>query len=460
MRTRARTANLSLAAGSEVRTYVLNGTQMVYQDTRLPVTYQAMDETIIDQELLKRMSGYCKHSKFATWYADARNQTFKWFQSPTNYTSVCSGSILYYYVLQERCSATQRNLSPTVTVNSFDWGNASYTALEQMRPTIEDGLLTPNFTAELIETGHLTHREVIRRMERAEREREYLLRHNTKAAKAAGDASYRRSWEKSLLQSLAPGSSVWNRTIGAFARATRYAAWANLAYQFAIRPTVSDAKKMLVVIDKYRSIVTELIRKAGTRQVRHYKRPVDNLLVLPSDRTEVLTLLFNTANTSVRKTAFLFRPTYHASMLFTYDATALKGLLGDLTGLVTAFGANKVASIIWEAIPYSFVVDWFVNVGDLIRRWEGQYVDPLPIVIHDFSHSLKYGYRTKLEWNWGNGAVYTDLAYRDTVVYERRRDIPSLWDSLSVHSPNLNQAGLGLSLIIMRMDGITKWKRR
>jgi hypothetical protein len=147
-------------------------------------------------------------------------------------------------------------------------------------------------------------------------------------------------------------------------------------------------------------------------------------------------------------------------MLFTYDATALKGLLGDLTGLVTAFGVNKVASIIWEAIPYSFVVDWFVNVGDMIRRWEGQYVDPLPIVIHDFNHSLKYGYRTRLQWNWGNGAVITDLAYRDTEVYERRRDTPSLWDSLSVHSPNLNQAGLGLSLIILRMDGITKWKRR
>jgi hypothetical protein len=132
--------------------------------------------------------------------------------------------------------------------------------------------------------------------------------------------------------------------------------------------------------------------------------------------------------------------------------------LGKLRGLLHAFGVVRVASIIWEAIPFSFVVDWFVNVGDLIGNIEDQLLDPLPIVIHDFSHSLKYGYRTKFTWRWNN--VRTDIAIQTREFYERRRDTPSLWDSLSVHTPNLNQAGLGLSLVIARMDGITNWKRR
>jgi hypothetical protein len=86
-------------------------------------------------------------------------------------------------------------------------------------------------------------------------------------------------------------------------------------------------------------------------------------------------------------------------------------------------------------------------------------LDPLPIVIHDFSHSLKYGYRTKLTWNWAS-KVITDLAYGDKEYYERRRDYPSQWDSLSVQTPNLNQVGLGASLVIVRMDGVTNWRRR
>jgi hypothetical protein len=120
---------------------------------------------------------------------------------------------------------------------------------------------------------------------------------------------------------------------------------------------------------------------------------------------------------------------------------------------------DRIGSILWEACPYSFVIDWFVNVGDIISEVEDLFLDPLPIVIHDFNHSLKYGYRTRLDWQPGV-RCRTDIGTRTFEYYERRRDIPSLWDSLQVRSPNLNQTGLGLSLMIVKMDGITKWRPR
>jgi len=145
-------------------------------------------------------------------------------------------------------------------------------------------------------------------------------------------------------------------------------------------------------------------------------------------------------------------------MLFTYDATSLEGLLGEMNGLIHAFGVNRVASIVWEAIPFSFVVDWFVNVGGFISSVEDRLIDPLPIVIHDFSASLKYEYRTTLELECGS--ILTDIAERVQTSYVRRRDPPVMYDALAVRSPNLNQAGLGLSLVVVSMDGITNWKRR
>jgi hypothetical protein len=147
-------------------------------------------------------------------------------------------------------------------------------------------------------------------------------------------------------------------------------------------------------------------------------------------------------------------------MLFTYDASRLNGLLGKFDAALGAFGIKRVASIIWEAIPFSFVVDWFVNVSDMLRGIEDYFDDPLPIVVHDFSHSVKYAYRTSLDWSLGTRLVYPGLAVRTTSYYERRREVPSLWDALSVRTPNLNQDGLGLSLILMRMDGVTRDRRK
>jgi hypothetical protein len=328
-----------------------------------------------------------------------------------------------------------------------------------MRPSIEDGLLTPNFIAELGETGEMLLHFVKARKERAERERAKALRHERKIEISSKNANYRKNWEKSLLQSLAPESSVWNRTIGMFSKLAKRVAWANLAWQFAVRPTFLDAKKIALLIERWSSIVAELIRKAEIRQVRHYARPVDNLYTLPPTLTSTTATLFEKSCVVERKSEHLVRPFYRASMLFTYDASSLKGLYGQFSGLISALGANRVASVYWEALPFSFVVDWFVNVGDMIASLEDQVIDPLPIVIHEFNHSVKYSYRTKLKWTW-DGKIITDIAYRDVSVYERRRDTPSMVDSLSVHLPNLNQSGLGLSLIIARMDGITKWKRR
>jgi hypothetical protein len=133
--------------------------------------------------------------------------------------------------------------------------------------------------------------------------------------------------------------------------------------------------------------------------------------------------------------------------------------------MIHSFGVSRMGSVLWEAIPYSFVVDWFVSVGDLIASIEDQLLDPLPIVIHDFSHSLKYEYKTTLEVECSINSLASyyatlDVANKFTTVYERRRDVPSLWDSLSARTPSSNQVGLGLSLIILKMDGVHKGKFR
>jgi len=315
---------------------------------------------------------------------------------------------------------------------------------------------------ELVEAARLigpkarkTLDNIERRRQQAARERERMKEFNARNKRRAAKGLPPLDRPSRIR---VPDGSVWNRSFNAIRKITNRFAWLNLAWQFALRPTLQDAAKITEIITTLESTLSDLIRKANDLQVRHYKRPAD-VVVLPS-RTRLSTQSYDGDTTTEvwRENEWFTRPVYHASMYFTYDASRLTGWVGKINALVHSLGVNKLASVVWEAIPYSFVVDWFVNVGEVIESIEDSILDPLPIIIHDFSHSLKYEYRTNITWNYQYYVI--DIAHKVTSYYERRRDIPSLWDSLSVRSPNLNQVGLGLSLIIVKMDGVNRKKRK
>lgn len=50
---------------------------------------------------------------------------------------------------------------------------------------------------------------------------------------------------------------------------------------------------------------------------------------------------------------------------------ARAGVLTQLDELTTGqiWGADRIVDTIWELIPFSFIVDWFINVGDTISSW-------------------------------------------------------------------------------------------
>jgi hypothetical protein len=463
MRTRTRTVTSTVPAGSEFRQELLSpfGSGSTAYAT---FTYDSLVETITDEMPFKRKSGSCTHSKVRTWYASADGQVLKsWYPKDVSHTmdyrSTLTGATIYRAVLASAGAVGNLNV-PIAPNHTFDWKQSAYEAVKQMRPSLDEGLMLPNFIAELAETGRTMHENANRRAEHAERERDRQLRRAEREAKR-GSSRKRRVAKRRLksLRELIP--QFLSKASGDVRRLGSLVASANLAWQFAIKPTISDAQKIAGLIDSYSTRLSKLIENAGKRKVAHYTRPIDNYITLPVYGLNALPLnLWGcTVHTLERRRDWLSRPRYRASMLYTYDAGALQGQLGKLRGLIHALGVDRVGSVLWEALPFSFVVDWFVNIGDMIGSVEDQILDPLPIVIHDFSHSLKYGWRISLRWNW-DGKILTDIAYRDYEYYERRRDIPSLWDSLSVQTPNANQVGLGLSLIVLKMDGITNWKRR
>jgi hypothetical protein len=234
----------------------------------------------------------------------------------------------------------------------------------------------------------------------------------------------------------------------------------NLFAQFALLPTISDVKEILDRINNLEKRIQQLIREANKVQTRHYTCPILDRITLPADivRANVAYSADQPGWGMREETRWSTEPRYHATMRFTYDASALQGALGYLRARLNAFGVDRLLSSYWEAVPYSFIVDWFINVGDVLASLEDYLITPLPIVILDFVHSIKYKITTRLIHNQGQlGTSHVKvsgilLMERSVTRYIRRAEAPSLYQRLSLRLPNLNQTLLGGSLAGARIQ--------
>lgn len=122
-----------------------------------------------------------------------------------------------------------------------------------------------------------------------------------------------------------------------------------------------------------------------------------------------------------------------------------------LYGLLDSLGFELNPRIVWDALPFSFVIDWFFGVGNWLNRFKIDTVE-LPILLVD--GFLQYKETLHIEWSWLRANdTYTSRPKSDNAVYERTffHRVPIYPDYASLTGlgwkmPTLNQALLGVSL--------------
>lgn len=76
-----------------------------------------------------------------------------------------------------------------------------------------------------------------------------------------------------------------------------------------------------------------------------------------------------------------FKPNNGATLKFSFkkslqvDISARAGVLTQLedASIWTRAGINAIPQTLWDLVPFSFIVDWFFNVGDTILAWFPEY---------------------------------------------------------------------------------------
>jgi len=265
---------------------------------------------------------------------------------------------------------------------------------------------------------------------------------------------------------------------------------AALNASFGIVPFVKD------VVDVYDELASLAGRLATLKQnaekhlVHHYKREFpaedgrrasDRWVYTATDNTVPWTsglISDNLANGGLRTNIVLTRrcrwiipPIYHATLRYSYVLPRLDDSTAYVALALDRLGVRLDPSIVWNAIPFSFLVDWVVDVGGYLGSLARDNYQ-IEVKIRDYVHSVKYSREAEVDLTYlsdtGLASATRWIAastpypssplvgvYRGSYrFYDRKQAYPSI-ATVRLNMPNLKQASLTGSLLL----GRTSWGR-
>jgi hypothetical protein len=136
----------------------------------------------------------------------------------------------------------------------------------------------------------------------------------------------------------------------------------NLFIHFGLLPTVADFQAFFTLCKKWTDRydqAKELFRKKHLYHLPAVDAPFLNLF----DRTFHSAAYAPEATFDIRvELSTLVKARFHRTLQYQYTAPEFQGWLSRLRQFVDAFGILD-PSAIWDIVPFSFVLDWFIQVG-------------------------------------------------------------------------------------------------
>lgn len=145
---------------------------------------------------------------------------------------------------------------------------------------------------------------------------------------------------------------------------------------------------------------------------------------------------------------------FNATIEYRYDLTQFERDNAVMLSFLDRLGVRLDPSIIWNAIPWSFVVDWVLGISKYLKARAVRNIDP-HTVISNYCYSVKlekFGERSiELSGSTHSSgtAPVTCIRWKDE-AYERVVCTPSLTNALSTSDLNAKEYSLAAALIAAR----------
>jgi len=239
-----------------------------------------------------------------------------------------------------------------------------------------------------------------------------------------------------------------------------------LSYMFAWKPLINDLVSISNNLTAFNKRLDEYVRRAGTPQQRYWGVNVSgaissNRLIQGGTNSSGIRSGW-TPGVNYRIEEYDAQPArYSATMRYRY--TMSKDLIEKARGLggfLDMLGVNANPQTIWNAIPFSFLVDWVVNIGSYLSRLRVDNVDMRSTTeILDFCHSVKgkRKYRFTVDMiNRNSAGVSTaegkpkEYALAEISYYRRIKTIPNIYAALTTSGLSGTEMLLGGALVATR----------
>jgi hypothetical protein len=266
--------------------------------------------------------------------------------------------------------------------------------------------------------------------------------------------------------------STWKQGSKTLRSLTRTTADGYLQAEFNILPLLSDIAGVRTAISKTRANINRLVSGQGQRQRRHYRCPLTVKTPLIESRTYSsppkpfgsypwgADLMLSCSSYATRY-VYTDVAIFHAEIEYNYNFTQYQTEHAQLLGFLDALGVNLNPAIIWNAIPWSFVVDWVLGVSSWLSSRKLLNMEPV-VNIHNYLWSVTYRRRILVsrkitrstrDIDLGPSITVTDPEVSLPVVtesaYRRQVEMPSAGSIVS-SGLSLKEFSLGAALVLAR----------
>jgi hypothetical protein len=153
-----------------------------------------------------------------------------------------------------------------------------------------------------------------------------------------------------------------------------------LNLKFNILPLINDIAKIRSAMSRTESRINDFVTREGKPQNRHFAfswSEFTNSTASVTGATPGATSPFDGTVCGASRSVTYEPSVFHMQIQYNYNYTAYQRENALLLSHLDALGLNYNPAIIWNALPWSFVVDWVLGVGRYLDQMKVTHMEPV-----------------------------------------------------------------------------------
>lgn len=229
-----------------------------------------------------------------------------------------------------------------------------------------------------------------------------------------------------------------------------------LQQKFNISPLVSDINAVYRVYSDYERRLNDLMSRAGRPHIGHYTKTLEESIpyletespwqaVQATNNTGYWSCPAQLAGGQTSRRQVWTEPSvFHCQLDYSFDYSQFQREHARVLGILDMLGVNLNPTIIWNAIPWSFVIDWVVGISKLLDQMRAGWMDPsvcLRRALWSITRSRRILVRRTFVWHTDSVGGKMPPQYNELPMIIEKSYRRKLYNPLGT-APSLTTSGL------------------